>query len=332
MEFNIFDCTIRDGSNAVDFNFTEEMVRTILRSLERGGVRWVDLGHGLGTGAREKSGKPGILSELDYLRIAKEELKTASYGMFFLAKFGEKRHIDLLVEHGCRFIRIGSNITEIDQVEHFVRYAKEKGLYVNICLMKAYAVDLPDYISVIKKADSWGLDLITVMDSAGTMMPVDVKERIVQGNLHTQNAKMGFHAHNNLQMAVCNILTAVESGAASFDASVGGLGRSAGNAPIEIATLVLKRHGYETGLDYKILSDLNDTTIYPLLETTNRFSSQELTFGYAGFHSGFFPIVEKVMQQYEMLDVRDVIIALSAKEQVAVSENLVEETAESLVR
>ncbi len=330
MEFKVFDCTIRDGSNAVDFNFSEETFRAIISALDKSGVGYIDLGHGLGLGARDKCGKPGILSEQEYLDIAKEEIKKAKYGMFFLAKFGDKKHIDMLADNGCNFIRIGSNITEVDEVEQYVRHAKERGLYVNICLMKGYAVDIDDYIEIVKKVDSWKLDLITVMDSAGTMMPYEVRQRIVQGTLNTRNAEMGFHAHNNLQMGVANILTAVESGATSIDVSVGGLGRSSGNAPTEIVALVLKRYGYNVNLDYKILSDLNDNTIYPLLKGVNRFSSEELTFGYSGFHSGFYPLVKKVMENYKHIDVRDLIIAMSEKEKVAVDEQLIIEVAESL--
>jgi 4-hydroxy-2-oxovalerate aldolase len=322
----LIDCTLRDGSNAVDFNFDETTVRRILRGLEQGGVRWIDLGHGLGPGAREKSGKPGVLTEEQYLTIAGEELSHASYGMFFLAKFGEMKHIDMIARGGCRFIRIGANITEVEEIEPFVRYARELGLYVNVCLMKAYAVSLSEYIAILEEVDSWELDLITLMDSAGTMMPGEVKERIIRGRLHLQNAGIGFHAHNNLQMAVSNVVIAVESGADSFDASVGGLGRSSGNAPTEIAALVLQRHGYDLGLDYKILSDLNDQVVYPLISGENRFSTEALTFGYAGFHSGFHPLVLEAMKNVSGIDPRDLIVELCRKERVSVDRKLVDDT------
>lgn len=326
MHPTMIDCTLRDGSNAVDFNFDESTVRKILRGLERGGVRWIDLGHGLGLGAREKSGKPGILTEEQYLAIAGEELTQASFGMFFLAKFGEMKHIDMIAHGGCGFIRIGANITEADEIEPFVRHALDLGLYVNVCLMKAYAVSLADYLDILERVDSWGLDLITLMDSAGTMMPGEVKERIIHGRLHLQNANIGFHAHNNLQMAISNVVTAVESGAHSFDASVGGLGRSSGNAPTEIAALVLERYGYDLGLDYKVLSDLNDEVVYPLISRENRFSTEALTFGYAGFHSGFYPLVLAAMKNVGGIDARDLIVELCRKERVSVDEKLVDDT------
>ena len=115
------------------------------------------------------------------------------------------------------------------------------------------------------------------MDSAGTMVPKKVNVGV----------PLGFHSHNNLQLAIGNSITAIESGAEEIDGSIGGLGRSAGNAPTEILAILLEKYSRGRFLDYKILSDLNDKYIFPLIKGENRFSSKVLTFGFAGFHSSF---------------------------------------------
>ena len=51
---------------------------------------------------------------------------------------------------------------------------------------------------------------------------------------------VGFHGHNNLGLSVANALAAVEAGAASLDGAIGGLARSAGNAPTEMLCAVLQ--------------------------------------------------------------------------------------------
>lgn len=159
-----------------------------------------------------------------------------------MAKFGEKKDIKLALKKGVNFLRIGSNITEVGQIEEFIKYAKEQELIVNVCLMKAYAANIKDYIKVLEKLKKWEVNLITLMDSAGTMFPKMVKEYIIQGKVNV-GVPLGFHAHNNLQLAIGNTITAVESGAEEIDVSIGGLGRSAGNAPTEILAIFLEKYG-----------------------------------------------------------------------------------------
>lgn len=330
MTIKILDTTLRDGSNAINFQFDRELTQKILASLEKGGIEWIEMGHGLGLGATKKCGKPASLSDEEYMDLAKNTLKKANFGFIIVKKFGEKKDIKLAAERGVKFIRIGSDITEINQIEDYIKYAKEQGLIVFIALMKAYAVtSMKEYVKILQKLEKWGVDIITLMDSAGTMVPEDVKNYINQGKMNI-NISLGFHAHNNLQLAIANTITAIKVGADEVDVSIGGLGRSAGNAPTEILAILLEKYGWGKPLDYKILSDLNDNFIFPLIKGQNRFSSEALTFGFAGFHSSFFPLVQKVCKNYTTIDYRDVILALSAREKVNVTEELVKKVIEEI--
>jgi len=319
----ILDTTLRDGSNAINFQFDRKLTQKILSGLEKSGTEWIEMGHGLGLGATKKCGKPAPLSDEEYMDLAKNTLKKANFGFIILKKFGEKKDIKLAAERGARFIRIGSNITEVNQIEDYIKYAKEQGLIVFIALMKAYAVtSMKEYVKILQKLEKWGVDIVTLMDSAGTMVPEEIIKYINQGKKNV-NISLGFHAHNNLQLAIANTITAIKAGADEVDVSIGGLGRSAGNAPTEILAILLEKYGWGKPLDYKVLSDLNDNYIFPLIKGQNRFSSEALTFGFAGFHSSFFPLVQKVCKNYTTIDYRDVILALSAREKVNVTEELV---------
>jgi len=330
MTIKILDTTLRDGSNAINFQFDRELTQKILSDLEKGGIEWIEMGHGLGLGATKKCGKPAPLSDEEYMDLARSTLKKANFGFIILKKFGEKKDIKLAAERGAKFIRIGSNITEVNQIEDYIKYAKEQGLIVFIALMKAYAVtSMKEYVEILQKLEKWGVDIVTLMDSAGTMLPEEIIKYINQGKKNV-NISLGFHAHNNLQLAIANTITAIKAGADEVDVSIGGLGRSAGNAPTEILAILLEKYGWGKPLDYKVLSDLNDHYIFPLIKGQNRFSSEALTFGFAGFHSSFFPLVQKVCKNYTTIDYRDVILALSAREKVNVTEKLVRRIAKDL--
>jgi len=331
MTIKIIDTTLRDGSNAINFQFGRKLTKNVLTGLEQAGIGWIEMGHGLGLGASKKCGKPALLTDEEYVDLAKDCLKKANFGFIFLTKFGEKKDIKLIAEKGVNFIRIGSNITEVDQIEEYIKYAKDQGLLVFIALMKAYAVtSMKEYVEILQKLEKWGVDLTTLMDSAGTMLPEDVKKYINIGKINIETP-LGFHAHNNLQLGVANTIVAMESGADAIDVSVGGLGRSAGNAPTEILAILLEKYGWGKLLDYKILSDLNDKFIFPLIKEENRFLSEALTFGFAGFHSSFFPLIQKGCKKHPSIDYRDVVLEVSKKEKVNVTEELVNKVVEKIL-
>ena len=93
MAFKILDSTLRDGSQAINFQFGRKLTRNILSNLEKGGIQWIEMGHGLGLGATRKCGKPALLSDEEYMDLAKNTLKKANLGFIIIKKFGEKKDI-----------------------------------------------------------------------------------------------------------------------------------------------------------------------------------------------------------------------------------------------
>lgn len=332
MTIRILDCTLRDGSHAIDYKFDKELTKKILTGLEDAGIEWIEMGHGRGLGASMKSNKATPLSDEEYIDLAKQTLKKAKFGFLCQKKFADEKDIRMAAQKGIGFIRVAANITESDQVENLIKYAKEQNLLVFVALMKAHTVsNMNDYINILQKLQNWGVDLATLMDSTGTMLPEDVQKYI---NFAKTNIDLmvGFHAHNNLQMGIANAVSAVKSGADSIDVSIGGLGRSSGNAPTEIIALIFKKYGWNDTVDYKIISELNDKLIFPLIKGENRFSSKAITFGYSGFHSSFFPIVENVIKKNPNLDYRDIIMEISKINQVNVNEEIAEKAVVNLLK
>ena len=331
MSIKIIDCTLRDGGHAINYQFSEKLTKEILLGLEKAGIQWIEMGHGMGLGASKKYKEPAALSDEMYIDLAKSCLTKSNFGFLCQKEFSEKKDIKNAAKKGVNFIRIGSDISEIDENEDYIKYAKDQGLIVFIALKKGYAIspNHKKYIDILNKLNKWGADLVTIMDSAGTMLPHEVKQYIIQGKINS-NISIGFHAHNNLQLGIANIIAAIEAGADAVDVSIGGLGRSSGNAPTEILALILEKYGWGKLLDYKILSDLNDEIIFPLIKGENRLSSKAITFGFAGFHSGFYPIIENIVQNNPSIDYRDLIIAVSKIEKEKINKKLVEEIADGL--
>lgn len=249
MKPEFFEVFFRDGSYAFDFGFTAAHVRAIGGAMERAGFNYVEVGHGFGLGAARAGYPPAAETDVGYLKAAAETFKRTAYGVFFIPGVGNRDDVALAVEHGVRFISIGQNITAIGQAAPWVELCKGMGLHVTVCMMKAHLLSGPAFSDEVKNIRRWGADCVCIMDSAGTMTPKDVAARV--GAVVAVGAAAGYHGHNNLGLAVANALSAADAGASRLDVSLGGLGRSAGNAPTELVAALLEKTGrrFQPGFD-----------------------------------------------------------------------------------
>ena len=183
-----------------------------------------------------------------YLEAASSAIKKAIWGTFFIPGIGRKEDIDMAAKYKMSMIRIGANVNEFDRAEPFVKQAKSHGMMVCANFMKTYALSYDEVGRIAKQAADYGSDLVCIVDSAGAMLPDDVKGYVNSIRQYT-DAKIGFHGHNNLGMAIWNSVTAYELGVDVIDTSLRGMGRSAGNTVTEIFLLTLKRLGYDLGYD-----------------------------------------------------------------------------------
>jgi 4-hydroxy 2-oxovalerate aldolase len=171
----------------------------------------------------------------------------------------------------------------------------------------------------------YGASGVICMDSAGAYLPGDVRKKVstLIGGLHIP---VGFHAHNNLGLAVANTITAVEEGATIIDATSRGFGAGAGNCQLEVVVAVLNKMGYETGLDNYTLMDISEHIIAPLMPKPQEINLVTLTSGLAGVFSGFAPHAVKAAEHFGV-DVRDILLELGKRKVVAGQEDMIVEVA-----
>jgi 4-hydroxy 2-oxovalerate aldolase/long-chain acyl-CoA synthetase len=326
----LLDTTLRDGSYAVDFQFTGRDTSIIALGLEKLGFRWIEIGHGLGFNASLSGKGESASTDEEYLRAASSVIKKARFGMFFIPGIGKKSDLDMAKRYGMDFVRLGTNANEIGQAREFIKYAKRLGMTVSSNLMKSYVLSPEKLYESASRAVEWGADIICLVDSAGCMLPEEVEAYF--GRLSKlEGATLGFHGHDNLGLSVANSLKAIECGATLVDVSLQGLGRSAGNAPAEMMIAILQRKG--------MLADTID--LYKTLEFSHKVISPmthavgldpiSIISGYARFHSSFTKTVNKYAEMYGV-DPKMLIVDLCAIDQVNASERTVKEIALKLQR
>ncbi len=325
----ILETTLRDGSYAINFQFTASDTAVIGSALERAGFDLIEIGHGVGLHAAE-SGQ-GAAAETDeaYLKAAAESLKRARFGMFCIPGIARLEDLDMAAAYGMGFIRIGTNVTESEKAEPFIARAKKLGMFVAVNFMKSYAMEPERFAEKAKQMQRDGADALYIVDSAGGMLPADV-ERYVRAVQAVCDISLGFHGHDNLKLAIANTLRAVELGAVIIDTSLQGMGRSAGNAPTEIVVVALRRMGLDLGIDPMELLEIGERYVRPLIRRRG-LSSLDIVAGYAQFHSSYMGVIRHFSSKYR-IDPRRLIMAVCEIDKVEASHDLVERVAREMRR
>jgi len=319
---------LRDGSYSIDFQFSGRNTEDIARSLEDVGFEYIEVGHGVGLGASETGMGRAKETDEQYLKSASQALTKAKFGMFFIPWIAEKRHLDLAKQYGMSFVRIGTHPQEIEDAKEKVFYAKKLGFEVHLNFMKTYSLPAGEFVKKALLADSWGVDVLTIVDSAGCMLPEQVGE-YVKKLKEKAKAKIGFHGHNNLQLVMANTLAALEEGCDFIDSSLRGMGRSAGNTQTEALLCILEKMGYTTNIDVYRTMDIAENILFPLMRKEQGITDVEAISGFAGFHSAFLPLFQEIAKQYSV-DVRKLIVEVSKENLVRPSRELIEAQAKTL--
>lgn len=323
----ILDCTLRDGSYAVDFQFTESTIRSVLGGLEHSGVRFVELGHGLGLNAAERTPHSTLVADAECFRIASETLAIASWGMFCIPTIAELDHLRQAVAAGMTFVRVGVDISDVTPAEDFLALAKELGITAFANLMKTNVLDTNGVIDAVRRCADYGADTVYLVDSVGGYLPSEVAELFERVG-RSVAVPLGFHGHDNLSLANANSLAAAMSGARFVDTTLDGIGRGAGNAVTETFAATLHARGDRTAYDFRALGELSESVIRPL-ERLHDDRTYQLVGGVTRTHSSFFPLISRCAE-IANVDVFELMAAVADIDRVHPAEALVLEAASAM--
>jgi 4-hydroxy 2-oxovalerate aldolase len=328
LRVEILECTLRDGSYAVDFKFTEHDTAMLAGVLGRLGFRWIEVGHGIGLGAA-KAGK-GTMPATDerLIEAAKRAAPKAQIGCFFIPGIGTAEQMRSARSAGLDFIRIGYNAPEIEGAYPYVTLARELGLTPCLNFMKTYGISADTFGEKAREGAAAGAELIYCVDSAGSMFPEDV-HRYLSAARERSQCGLGFHGHSNLQFAVANSVEAVRCGATFIDSTLYGLGRSAGNVPTEIAVAVFQNLGIETGIDLFDVMDAAEEFMGPLMSQMQLYDMMSVAMGCSQFHSSFLPKVAAAARQHGV-ELRRLVVAMGRLDPVNLDEDNLDRVAASL--
>lgn len=324
----VLEVALRDGSHAIQHQYTVEQVRDITKGLDDANVPYIEVSHGDGIGGSSVQYGFSKVSDIELIKAAKEETTYSKISVLLLPGIGTVEDLKEAREAGADMVRVATHSTEADVSRQHIVAAKEMGLEVVGFLMMAHMVDPDKLLEQAKLMESYGADIIYATDSAGAMLPKDVTER-VELLVKELDVPVGFHGHNNLGLAMANTLAAAEAGATYLDGSVRALGAGAGNTQTEVMISVLEKSGYETGVDLFKLMDVAEDLVAPIIETPQIIDRDSLTLGHAGVYSSFKLFAQRSGARFG-IDSRDILVELGKLKVVGGQEDMVEDIASTM--
>lgn len=324
----IVDTTMRDGSHALRHSYTADQVKRIAKALDESKVPFIEVTHGDGLGGSSYTYGFSKTDEFELLEAANEVITNSKLTVLLLPGIGTIEDLKNANRHGVKAVRVATHVTEGDVSAQHIKAAKELDMMAVGFLMMCHMAPPEVIAGEAKKMESYGADYINLADSAGYLTPQEVVKRI-EAVKEAVKIPVGFHAHNNLGMAVANSLAAVEAGASYIDATVCGLGAGAGNTQIEVLAAVLQRESFETGLDLYGLMDLAKDVVKPLMLRPQEIDTGSLMLGYTGVYSSFLLHVYHAAEKYH-IEPRDILMELGKRKMVGGQEDMIIDVAYQL--
>ena len=328
----LHDMTLRDGMHPKRHQITLEQMRAVAGALDAAGMPLVEVTHGDGLGGASVNYGFPAHSDREYLEAVVPLMKQTKVSALLLPGIGTVDHLKMAHELGVHTIRVATHCTEADVAEQHITMARKLDMDTVGFLMMAHMNSPEGLVAQAKLMEGFGANCIYVTDSAGYMLPDDVKARIsaVRAALKPET-ELGFHGHHNLAMGVANSLAAIECGANRIDAACAGLGAGAGNTPMEVLVAVLDRMGVHTGVDVWKIQDVAEDLVVPLMDFPIRIDRDALTLGYAGVYGSFLLFAKRAQAKYGV-PARDILVELGRRGMVGGQEDMIEDTALNLQR
>ena len=235
----ILDATIRDGGLVNDFRFTDEFVRQLAQTNIKAGVDYMEVGYRADKSMFDESkfGKWKFATDEDILDVIGDN-RDKGLKLSVMADVGRcnyKEDIHMKSESPVDLIRVATYVTTIPECCAMIEDAKNKGYQVSCNIMAVSTAQESDVRCALDMIFRTPVDVICIVDSYGSLYPEQIS-RI--NDLYMEYAtkfgkQVGIHAHNNQQLAFANTIEAVGDGVDWLDATYAGMGRGAGNCPIE---------------------------------------------------------------------------------------------------
>jgi 4-hydroxy 2-oxovalerate aldolase len=246
-EIKVMDCTIRDGGLMNNWQFSDEFVREVMLSLSAAGVDYMEIGYKSSESAysRDENGPWKFCDEEALRRIIQDHETEMKFSA--MADIGRIEYEDIPAKGDSHLsmIRVACYIHQMDKAIALAEHCMDKGYEVTINLMAMSKVMERDFDEALNDLSKSRVPILYIVDSFGAMYCEQVESLVKKSIAALPGKTIGYHGHNNQQLAFSNTIEAIIHGANRLDGSLYGIGRGAGNCPIELLMSFLKNPKFD---------------------------------------------------------------------------------------
>jgi len=256
-EIKVIDCTVRDGGLMNKWQFDDKFVRQVYQGLTEAGIDYMEIGYISSESAfsRKEVGPWRFCGEEDIQRIIKGTEKKIKLSA--MADIGRVDYDDILPksESSLDMIRVACYVHQIDAAIDLAHHCIDKGYEATINLMAVSTVGPRDLEEGLNDLAKSRVPVIYLVDSFGAFYSEDIEVLAKQYMESLPGKTIGIHTHNNQQLAFANTITSIICGINYLDATLYGIGRGAGNCPLELLISFLKNPKFKVRPLIKVIED-----------------------------------------------------------------------------
>ncbi len=259
----VLDCTIRDGGLINDHYFEDDFVRNVYKALSAAGVDYIEIGYKCSKNilSPDKFGKWKFCEE-DDLKRAIDGIESDSK-LSVMVDIGrvEKHEIPPVEESAIDMMRVATYVKDVDKAIDLVNDIADKGYETTVNIMAiSRAIDNELNEALAQLGEESKAEVVYIVDSFGSLFSENIHFMIEKYKHYLKGKELGIHTHNNQQLAYANTIEAIRKGCNYVDGTVYGIGRAAGNCPLELLMGFLKNPKY----DIRPLLDLIAEEMIPM--------------------------------------------------------------------
>lgn len=248
-DIKVLDATIRDGGLCNNFMFTDEFVQELYKTNIKSGVDYMEFGYKASRNLfkEEDFGKWKFCKEEDIRAIVGDNISDMKIAvMADVGRCDFKTDFLPKSESVIDMVRVACYIHQIPAAIEMIEYFHELGYETTCNIMAISQANLNQVEEALEMIAASSVDVIYLVDSYGSLYPENAATlaNTYLAAAEKSGKKVGFHAHNNQNLAFANTIETLSYGVSYLDATAQGMGRGAGNCAMELLLGFLKNPKY----------------------------------------------------------------------------------------
>ena len=253
----VLDCTIRDGGLINNHYFTDEFVRAVYIAMSEAGIDYMEMGYR----SSRKYAPPGDFGAWKY--CDDDKIREVIDGVESDIKLSvmvdahrvAEQEFTPVDQSPVDMIRIATYVKDVDKAIALIDKVNDLGYETTVNVMAISAENEFDLIEALDQLAKTPAGTIYIVDSYGYFFCEQIQHMVEVYKKHLPGKRIGIHCHNNQQLAYANTIEGIRFDCDLIDGSLYGIGRGAGNCPLELLVAFLKNPKLQIEPILKVIQD-----------------------------------------------------------------------------